>query len=93
MQTDKQSDLTKFKSQICELLKQEIISRYYYQKGKIISSLKTDQDIAEAITVLTDQALYKSVLNGTYKAPVETNDKKTVEDDDSSDEGDDSGLH
>lgn len=93
MQTDKQSDLTKFRSQICELLKQEIISRYYYQKGKIISSLKTDQDIAEAITVLTDQALYKSVLNGTYKAPVETNDKKTVEDDDSSDEGDDSGLH
>jgi carboxyl-terminal processing protease len=92
MQNDKKSDLTKFKSQICELLKQEIISRYYYQKGKIISSLKTDKDIAEAITVLTDQALYKSVLNGTYKAPVENNDKKTVEED-SSDDDDDSGLH
>jgi carboxyl-terminal processing protease len=91
MQNDKKSDLTKFKSQICDLLKQEIISRYYYQKGKIISSLKTDKDIAEAITALADQNLYKSVLAGTYKSPIDSNDKKTVNDDSSDD--DDTGLH
>jgi carboxyl-terminal processing protease len=74
------------------LLKQDIISRYYYQKGKIISSLKTDKDISEAITALTDLNLYKSILAGTYKSPVGNNDKKPVNDD-SSDDDDDSGLH
>jgi carboxyl-terminal processing protease len=92
MENDKKSDLTKFKSQISDLLKQDIISRYYYQKGKIISSLKTDKDISEAITALTDLNLYKSILAGTYKSPVGNNDKKPVNDD-SSDDDDDSGLH
>ena len=90
MENDKKSDLTKFKSQISELLKQEIVSRYYYQKGKIIASLETDKDIAQAISTLTDPVLYKSVLNGTYK-PAETKEKKPIEDDSSEDDG--SGLH
>jgi carboxyl-terminal processing protease len=91
MQNDKKSDLTKFKSQICELLKQEIVSRYYYQKGKIIASLKTDKDIASAIHAITDQELYKSVLSGTYKSPTEAKDK-TNGDDNEDDNGDDPGL-
>jgi carboxyl-terminal processing protease len=91
MENDKKSDLTKFKSQISDLIKQEIVSRYYYQRGKIIASLRTDKDLAKAITTLTDQNLYKSVLAGTYKPPVGANDKKTG-DDDSSD-NDDPGLH
>jgi carboxyl-terminal processing protease len=91
MENDKKSDLTKFKSQISDLIKQEIVSRYYYQKGKIIASLDTDKDIAEAINTLVDQNLYKSVLAGTYKPPVRSTDKKTG-DDDSSD-NDDPGNH
>jgi carboxyl-terminal processing protease len=87
MENDKKSDLTKFKSQINDLIKQEIVSRYYYQKGKIIASLNTDKDITEAINTLTDQNLYKSVLAGTYKSPVGSNGKKTG-DDDSSDNDD-----
>jgi len=91
MENDKKSDLAKFKSQICELIKQEIASRYYFQKGKIIASLDTDKDIAEAINTLADQNLYKSVLAGTYKSPVGSTDKKTG-DNDSSD-NDDPGNH
>jgi carboxyl-terminal processing protease len=91
MQNDKKSDLTKFRSQISELLKQEIVSRYYYQKGKIIASLNSDKDIAAAINAITDQELYKSVLSGTYKPPVEEKNKTNVEDD-PDDNGDDPGL-
>jgi carboxyl-terminal processing protease len=91
MENDKKSDLTKFKSQISDLIKQEIVSRYYYQRGKIIASLRTDKDLAVAITTLTDQNLYKSVLAGTYKPPVGSNDKKTR--DDYSSDNDDPGLH
>lgn len=90
MENDKKSDMTKFRSQISDLIKQEIVSRYYYQKGKIIASLDTDKDIAGAINTLVDQNLYKSVLAGTYKAPSGSADKKTG-DDDSSD--DDPGNH
>lgn len=91
MENDKKSDLIKFKSQISELIKQEIVSRYYYQRGKIIASLDTDKDLAVAVNTLTDQNLYKSVLAGTYKPPLGNNDKKT-RDNDSSD-NDDPGLH
>jgi len=91
MENDKKSDLTKFRSQICELIKQEIVSRYYYQKGKIIASLETDKDITEAIKTLTDQSVYKSVLAGTYKPPVGGTDKKTGDEDSSED--DDTAIH
>lgn len=79
MDNDKKNDLTKFRSQITDLLKQEIVSRYYFQKGKIIASLETDKDIAAAIDALTNQVLYKSVLAGTYKPPMDT--KPVIEDD------------
>jgi carboxyl-terminal processing protease len=91
MENDKKSDLTKFKSQISDLIKQEIVSRYYYQRGKIIASLDSDKDLAEAVHTLADQSLYKSVLAGTYKAPPESTDKKTATDDSTDD--DDPGNH
>ena len=90
MENDKNSDLTKFKSQIQELLKMEIVSRYYYQKGKIITSLENDKDIAEAIKTLNDQALYRSILAGTYKQP-EGKNSKSSSDDDASGDDDDNG--
>jgi carboxyl-terminal processing protease len=91
MENDKKSDLVKFKSQIGELIKQEIVSRYYYQKGKIIASLDTDEDIAGAKNTLVDQDLYKSVLAGTYRSPAGISDQKSGEDDSS--DGDDPGNH
>jgi carboxyl-terminal processing protease len=87
MDNDKKSDMTKFRPQICDLLKQEIVSRYYYQKGKVIASLETDKDIAAAVNTLVDQNLYKSVLAGTYKAPPESTTKKAVDDDTQDDDG------
>ncbi|MDR1459635.1 MAG: S41 family peptidase, partial [Bacteroidales bacterium] len=39
---DKATDLVRFKKEISELLEPEIISRYYYQKGKIQASIKID---------------------------------------------------
>ena len=86
MENDKKSDMTKFRSQISELIKQEIVSRYYYQRGKIVASLDTDKDIEEAVKTLTDQNLYKSVLAGTFKVPEESPSKKTGDDDSGDDD-------
>ena len=69
MSNDKKSDLEKHKNQIRELLKLEIVTRYYFQKGKVAAGLKNDKDIAEALRIMGDQGLYTSILNGTYKPP------------------------
>jgi len=72
---EKQHDIDKNRKQIEELLRIEIITRYYYQKGKVIASLKNDPDIAEAAKVLNATDLYHSILNGTF-AKEETKETK-----------------
>ncbi|MDX2196465.1 MAG: S41 family peptidase [Cytophagales bacterium] len=59
---NKISDLKKFKSEICKTLEGEIVSRYYLQKGIIEASFDSDEDIAEAVKILKDDARYKSIL-------------------------------
>ncbi len=63
---DKSSDLMKFKDEIKEILENEIISRYYYQKGRIQASLNNDPTVNKAIEILSNQETYKSILKGTY---------------------------
>ncbi len=82
MINDKKGDLMKFKNQIGDLLRVEIAGRYYYQKGKVKSSLENDTDLAEAIKTINDPALYKSILSGTYKQQaVPQEDKEPVNQD------------
>lgn len=61
---NKEQDLKKFKSQIKEYLENEIVSRYYYQSGRIKATLPQDPCIAKAIETLNSS--YSAVLNGTY---------------------------
>ncbi len=64
---DKNKDLQIFKPEIEDLLGEEIMSRYYYQKGRIEFSLQTDEQFSKAIQVLQDPQLYNSILNGSWK--------------------------
>ena len=59
----KSDDLEKNKDFIKEILANEIVSRYYYQKGRIQSSLNYDKDILQAISVLSDSTEYKQILS------------------------------
>ena len=69
MDNNKKEDLNKYSDQIRELLKMDILARYYYQKGKIIGSLKTDPLINEAIGVLKDSDRYAGILAGKFSQP------------------------
>ena len=51
-------DLAEFKSEIEELLEDEIVSRYYYQKGAIRAAIGDDKDIEEAINALDSPTAY-----------------------------------
>ena len=65
----KKEDLSRYKEQIKELLRLEIVTRYYYQKGKVESSLKNDPELALAISTLKDKEKYQSILSGKYVQP------------------------
>jgi len=64
---DKNKDLTTFKDEIKELITEEIVSRYYYQKGRSEAAINFDPEVKKAIEVLKNKELYNSILNGTYK--------------------------
>jgi carboxyl-terminal processing protease len=64
---DKQEDLITYKDEISEILKLEIVARYYFQKGRVVASLSTDPEIANAIEVLTGQSTYLAILDGSLK--------------------------
>jgi carboxyl-terminal processing protease len=58
---EKENDLTKFKPEIKEILENEIVSRYYYQKGRVETSLANDPGIEKAKTIFVDNS-YKTIL-------------------------------
>lgn len=62
MMHDKEHDLLKNKQQIAGLLEEEIVSRYYYKKGRLEAGLKDDQDLLKAIEVLNNQSEYENAL-------------------------------
>ncbi|MBN8701719.1 MAG: S41 family peptidase [Bacteroidetes bacterium] len=66
--SNKKEDLKTYKQEIKELLESEIASRYYYQTGRLESSLKYDVEAKEAIALLNDKAKYSGILTTIEKA-------------------------
>ena len=64
MEESKTNDIERFRAEISELLEMEIVTRYYYQKGKIETTIKHDEDLAKAIEVLNDISVYNAILRG-----------------------------
>ena len=62
LKSDKADDLTKFRREISDLLKSEILVRYYYAAGRLEGSLVDDPEVKRAIEVLKDRELYKNTL-------------------------------
>lgn len=58
----KEKDLDLYKKQIKELLQNEIVSRYYYQNGRVINAFQSDNTLDEAIKILKDQKRYNNIL-------------------------------
>lgn len=64
----KEDDIHKYQDQISELILSELMSRYYYQEGRVISSLAEDVVLDEAISVLQDSERYEGILSGKLNA-------------------------
>lgn len=58
----KADDLQRFKAPIKEALEEEIVKRYYLQRGEVESGFDDDQELLTAIDILNDSAEYKQIL-------------------------------
>ncbi|MFM7014837.1 MAG: S41 family peptidase [Bacteroidota bacterium] len=64
---DKASDLKLHEQEIKWLLENEIVSRYYYQNGRIENSFTSDPEIKMALKALSSSSVYSAIMNRTYK--------------------------
>lgn len=60
--SDKAIDLQKNREDISELLKSEILTRYYYEKGRIEGLLEDDKEVKAAVEILSDKGRYNNIL-------------------------------
>jgi len=60
---DRFKDLELFKDDIKELLEEEIVSRYYYNAGRIANTLRKDSQIQVAVNMLRQPEKYALALN------------------------------
>jgi carboxyl-terminal processing protease len=66
----KKNDLVLFKEEIKRVLESEIVSRYYFEKGRLEQNFQYDNELNEAQKVLSDKSVLASILNGegSYKS-------------------------
>lgn len=62
IENNKKNDLENNKEEIKTFLSGEIVSRYYYQEGRIIERLKHDKDVDEALKLFNNIEEYNSIL-------------------------------
>ena len=60
-------DLDYFSKPIKEYISQEIVTRYFYQRGAAMERLKDDTDLEEAIKVLQNPVRYREILSAPVK--------------------------
>lgn len=61
--TNKATDLVRFKAEISEALEQQIAFHYALTDGEALVSLPRDKTVAEAVKVLNDNQRYKRILS------------------------------
>jgi carboxyl-terminal processing protease len=60
----KKNDLVQFKDEIKKVLEGEIVSRYFFAKGRLEQSFNTDADLNESLKIIANKAMIASILNG-----------------------------
>jgi carboxyl-terminal processing protease len=57
-------DLVMFRSEITDLIEDDILSRYFYEDGAIALTIKKDEQINKALEILNNKEEYTSILKG-----------------------------
>ncbi|GAB4407839.1 MAG: S41 family peptidase [Bacteroidia bacterium] len=63
IEMQKEADLYHHRDEIADLLRTEIVGRYYFRAGLVEAAFDTDPDLLRAIEVLRDPVQYKALLS------------------------------
>lgn len=63
LERDKDDDFEEFKDVIIQKIEDDIITRTFFEKGKIRRNLDHDYDVQEAVKVLKDKPRYSKILH------------------------------
>ena len=64
MQESKKSDLQQNKEEIKQVLENEIVSRYYFDKGRYETNFKYDKELAQSVKIMQDKNQVAAILKG-----------------------------
>jgi carboxyl-terminal processing protease len=64
MQLSKKNDLQQNKDEIKQVLENEIVSRYYFEKGRYETNFKYDKELAQSVKIMQDKNQVASILKG-----------------------------
>jgi carboxyl-terminal processing protease len=68
-----ENDLDLYANEIKPIIKEEIISRYFFQKGRIQFEQIDDDGIKQSLEILNDKEKYNNILAGGYKFVLKKN--------------------
>jgi carboxyl-terminal processing protease len=71
---DREKDLELFRAEIKKIIEQEIIGRYYYQKGQLQYQLDDDKEVKKALEILNNPEEYQGILDGSIDTDLELNE-------------------
>ena len=67
LQGDRKAAMERYRKEIMQKLEEEIVSRYYYQQGRIVAALPADADVIRAAELLHSATELKAMLQGPLK--------------------------
>lgn len=64
IQASKNGELERNKARVIHEIEQEVVGRFFFQRGKVRKKLKNDPDVEAAVQLLNDPARYEQILSG-----------------------------
>jgi carboxyl-terminal processing protease len=61
---EKKGELVKNRDRILHEIEQDIVGRYYFQRGKVRKNLVNDPEIKDAVKLLNEPERYRAILSG-----------------------------
>lgn len=74
----KKTDLLTYKTEIRKVLETQVVSRYYYEKGKVVQAFQYDRELAAAKILFTNSAKMLAILKGEGEYKTIGNPGKTM---------------
>ena len=74
-------DLDMHRDVLKQIISNDIVAAYYFQRGTVENSLRHDKQASKAFRLINNPAEYNAILDGTYKPDADEDDAENDDDD------------